>query len=55
MDKRDGLGLKVETVGLVTIQFIAQDGTPETVGVGTVHPELVGTAGMRPEGDQSEE
>ena len=48
MDKRDGLGLKVETVGLVTIQFIAQDGTAKAIGVGTMHPQLVGPARMGP-------
>ena len=52
MDEGDGLRLEIETVCLCAIEFIAHDRTAETVGVGTVHTELVCTAGVRPEGEE---
>ena len=52
MDEGDGLRLEIETVCLCAIEFVALDRTAETVGVGTVHTELVRTAGVRPEGEE---
>ena len=49
MDERDGLRLQIQTVSLVAIKFIAQDGTAETLGVRTVHAQLVGPSRMRPQ------
>ena len=54
MDETDGLCLEIETVCLCAIEFIALDGTAKTVGMGTVHPELVRTAGVGPEGEERE-
>jgi hypothetical protein len=45
-------GVQVETVGLLPIELIAQDGTAQPVLVGTVHPQLVRAAGMGVEGDK---
>ena len=53
MDETDGLGLEIEAVCLCAIEFVAHDGTAEAVGVGAVHPELVRTSGMGPEGKES--
>ena len=53
MDERDGLCLKIETISLCAIEFIAFDGTAEAVGMGAVHPELVRTAGVGPESEES--
>ena len=44
-------GMQVETVGLLAIELVAQDGTAETVGVGTVHTQLVGATRVGIEGD----
>ena len=54
MEERDGLRLEIETVSFRAIEFIAHDGTAKTVGMGAVHPELVCTSGMRPEGEERE-
>jgi hypothetical protein len=54
VDEGDGLSLEIETVSLRAIEFIALDGTAEAVGMGAVHAELVGTAGMGPEGEEGE-
>ena len=54
MDEGDGLGLEIETVSLRAIEFIAHDGTAEAVGVGAVHPELVRTTSVGPEGKERE-
>ena len=48
MFEGDGLRLEIETVGLCAIEFIAQDGTAKAIGVGTMHPQLVGPARMGP-------
>lgn len=49
MRKGDGMGLKTETtISMMTIELIADDRTVEPIGVGAVHPELMGPTGMRP-------
>ena len=52
MDERNGLRLEIETVCLCAIKFIAHDRTAKTVWVGAVHPELVRTPGVGPEGEE---
>ena len=54
MDEADGLRLEIETVCLCAIEFIAHDGTAKTVWVGAVHPELVRTTSVGPEGEERE-
>ena len=54
MNETDGLRLEIETVCLCAIELVAHDRTAETVGVGTVHTELVCTASVRPEGEERE-
>ena len=38
MDESDGLCLQIETIGLFPIQFVTYYRTPETIGMGAVHP-----------------
>ena len=52
MDETDGLCLEIETVCLCAIEFVAHDRTAKTVGMGTVHPELVRTSGVRPKSEE---
>ena len=54
MNEADGLCLEIETVCLCAIEFVAHDGTAEAVGVGAVHPELVRTTSVGPEGEERE-
>ena len=46
MCQLQAFGVKIEPVGRVTVEFVATDGTAETVGVGTVHAQLVCSTGM---------
>ena len=52
MDERDSLCLEVKTVALRAVEFVALDRTAYAVRMGTVHSQLVRTAGVRPEGDE---
>ena len=45
--------MQTEPFGLVAVEFIADDGATETVGVSTVHAQLVGAAGVGVEGEES--
>ena len=45
--------MQTEPFGLVAVEFITNDGTTETIGVGTVHTQLVGAAGVGIEGEES--
>ena len=45
------LGVKVEAVGGTAIERVAHDGAVQTVGMGSVDTELVGTACFGVEGD----
>ena len=51
MFETNGLCLKIETVCLCAIEFVADNRAAETVIVSTVHTQLVSTARMRPKGD----
>ena len=51
MDESDGLGLQLQTISLPAIEFITKNGTAQTIGMGTVHAQLVGPSRMRPKGE----
>ena len=51
MDKFQAVGMEVEAVGEVAVELVAEDGAAQTVGVGTVHAQLVGAPCLRIEGD----
>ena len=51
MDEADGLGLEIETVSLRAIELVTHDGATQAVGVGTVYAQLMGTPGLRVEGN----
>ena len=46
MAEFQGLGMEVETVRRLAIEGVAHDGTVHAVGVGGMHTELVGAAGL---------
>ena len=46
------VAVQTEPLTLSSIEFIADDGATETVGVGAVHAQLVGTAGVGIEGEE---
>ena len=48
MFEGDGLCLEIQAVGLLAVELVAEDGTAETVGVGAMHAQLMGSAGMGP-------
>ena len=50
MAERQVFGMQVQAVGLLAVKGIAEDGTVETLAVGTVHAQLVGAARERGEG-----
>ena len=45
------VAVQTEPLTLSSIEFIADDGATETVGVGAVHAQLVGAAGVGIEGE----
>jgi hypothetical protein len=49
MGEREVFGMKVKTVGMETVEVIANNRHSQSVLVGTVHTQLVGAAGMRRE------
>ena len=40
-------GMKVESVGAMTIERVTHDGTPQTVSMGTMHAQLMGATRLR--------
>ena len=46
MNKSDAFGMEVETVGGRAVKGVALDGPVESVGMGTMHPQLVGASGL---------
>ena len=40
-------GMKVKAVGRKAIEGVALDGPAQTIGMGTMHTQLMGTAGQR--------
>jgi hypothetical protein len=48
----DGLCLEIQTVSLPAIEFIAEDWTAETLGMGAVHAKLMGPSSVWPKGKE---
>ena len=46
MAELEGFGMEVEAVRWLSVEGIAYDGAAQAVGVGGVHTELVGAAGL---------
>ena len=46
------VAVQTESFGLVAVEFIADDGTAQAIGVGTVHAQLVGASRVGPEGEE---
>ena len=46
MIESDALGMEVETVGGRTVKGVALDGSVESIGMSTMHTQLVGATGL---------
>ena len=51
MAEFQGLGMEVETVGRLAVEWVTHDGTVHAVGMGGMDTELVGTSCFWPVGD----
>ena len=45
------VAMQAETVGRLAVELVTDDGAAETVGVGAVHTQLVGTPRVGVEGE----
>ena len=52
MDESDSLCLQTEAIALMPIELVADDGTAKTIGMRTVHAQLMRPSRMRPQCQQ---